>query len=268
MNKNDVMNKLTLYQVDAFAEHPFTGNPAAILVMKEWLSEEIMQNIAMENNLSETAFIVPEGDIFYIRYYTPLNEVELCGHATLASSFVLYNYYGQKGKTITFRTQKRGDLFIHLEEEVIVMDFPTDIYKKVDIPAGINEALGIEPEEAYWGLNDLMLVYRTEEQIRSVQANFELLKQVKARGVLITAPGNEVDFVSRFFAPLEGINEDPVTGSAHTTLIPYWHSITGKKSFKAKQLSKRGGTLYCSIDGDRVKIGGKAKHYLTGTISI
>lgn len=262
------MKNLTLYQVDAFAEQPFTGNPAAIFVMDQWLSEQTMQNIAMENNLSETAFIVPDEDVFQIRYYTPLNEVELCGHATLASSFVLYNFFGQKGNTITFRTQNRGELFINLEQDVIVMDFPIDSYKKVEIPAGINEALGIKPEEAYWGLNDLMLVYKNEEQIKSVQPNFELLKQVKARGILITAPGNDVDFVSRFFAPLEGINEDPVTGSAHTTLIPYWHSITGKKSFTAKQLSKRGGTLYCSIQGERVKIGGKAIHYLIGTVFI
>ncbi|MFA9392340.1 MAG: PhzF family phenazine biosynthesis protein [Prolixibacteraceae bacterium] len=262
------MKNFTLYQVDAFAEHPFSGNPAAVVILDEWISIELMQNIAMENNLSETAFIVPHKEVFNIRYFTPLNEVELCGHATLASAHVLFNFYGQKGKTITFRTQQRGDLLIVQDQQVIKMNFPCDNYKKVSVPNNVGAALGIEPLEAYWGLNDLMLVYETEEQIKSVVPNFDLLNGIEARGVLITATGSNVDFVSRFFAPREGINEDPVTGSAHTTLIPYWSQRLGKKALLAKQLSKRGGTIYCEMKGERVEIGGKAIHYLTGTISV
>lgn len=262
------MKEYTLYQVDAFAEKPFSGNPAAIVMLDQWLDKSTMQAIAMENNLSETAFIVPDVDVFLIRYFTPLNEVELCGHATLASAYVLFNHYNLKGKTITFRTQKRGDLLIQMEGELLLMNFPTDVFHKVEIPEGMNEALGHAPLEAYWGLNDLMLIYNSEEIIQQMRPNITLLKKIKARGVLVTAKGNTVDFVSRFFAPLEGIDEDPVTGSAHTTLLPYWHKKTGKTSFIAQQLSKRGGTLYCKYLNDRVEIGGKAIPYLKGTISI
>lgn len=262
------MKNITLYQVDAFAEKPFSGNPAAILVTDSWLPDETMQNIAMENNLSETAFIVPENDVFLIRYFTPMDEVELCGHATLASAYVLFQFFNQKGKNITFRTQKRGDLFISAQDDIIVMDFPTDKFTSTSLERAYTDALGIEAKEAYWGLNDIMLVFETEEQIQQMQPNFELLKTVKSRGVLVTAPGNSCDFVSRFFAPQVGINEDPVTGSAHTTLIPYWSNRLQKNDLLAKQISKRGGKLYCKHEGERVKIGGKAIHYLTGTISI
>ncbi|MDA3930915.1 MAG: PhzF family phenazine biosynthesis protein [Prolixibacteraceae bacterium] len=262
------MKNLTLHQVDAFAESPFTGNPAAVVIMDEWIPDITMQQIAMENNLSETAFIVFQNNRYNIRYFTPLNEVELCGHATLASAFVIFNIEKQSTSKITFRTQKRGDLFVSKEGDLLIMDFPADQYVKIKIPENIESKLGISPIEAYWGLNDLMLVFENEDQIKNMNPNFELLKEIDARGILITAKGDTMDFVSRFFAPLEGINEDPVTGSAHTTLIPYWSERLGKTVLLAKQLSKRGGTLYCDYLGERVKIAGKAIHYLTGTISI
>lgn len=266
--KPNKVKKFKLYQVDAFAEAPFSGNPAAVVVLDNWLEDKTLQNIAMENNLSETAFIIEKADHYLIRYFTPLNEVELCGHATLASAYVVINHMNPGDEEITFRTQKRGDLFVKTEGEILVMNFPTDIYKKVDVPEGTEAALGLKPIEAYWGLNDLMLIYNSEEEIAQIVPNPTLLKNIKARGVLVTAKGTKVDFVSRFFAPLEGIDEDPVTGSAHTTLIPYWHEKTGKKQFVARQLSKRGGILYCNYLNDRVEIGGKARPYLEGILSI
>lgn len=260
--------ELRIYQIDAFAEKPFTGNPAAVIVLDEWLPKEVMQNIAMENNLSETAFVVQEGNIYNIRYFAPVEEIELCGHATLASSYVLFKILKKEVDRLTFRTQTRGDLYVDFKDEVLTLDFPVDELQNAEIPEGTIESLKAMPSEAYWGKTDLMLVFESEEIIRKMEPNFEMLKAVKARGIMVTSKGNDVDFVSRFFAPLSGINEDPVTGSAHTTLIPYWSKKLGKSIMTAKQLSKRGGTLYCEHRIDRVKIGGKAIHYLTGTISI
>jgi len=262
------MINLPLYQVDAFAETPFSGNPAAVVLLPNWIETETMQNIAMENNLSETAFLVSCDLYFEIRYFTPYTEVELCGHATLASAYVLFHIFHLPHQTLFLKTMKRGDLSVTKKDELLILDFPTDQYKKTEIPSEVVEALNVKPVEAYWGLNDLMLVCETEEEIKQLEPNFELLKKVKSRGILVTAPGNEVDFVSRFFAPQVGINEDPVTGSAHTTLIPYWSNRLGKTTLLARQLSQRGGTIYCEMKGDRVKIGGKAIHYLSGEISL
>lgn len=262
------MKKYPLYQIDAFAKEPFTGNPAAVVIMDEWPEKQTMQNIAMENNLSETAFLVKTGEIYHVRYFTPTVEVDLCGHATLASGFVLFNFYGEKNNTIIFRTTSKGDLFISCMEDRIILDFPTDHFKAVQIPEFTLAALKIDPSEIYWGLNDLMLVYENEDQIREMKPNFEIMAKIPSRGIMVTAPGKEVDFVSRFFAPQSGILEDPVTGSAHTTLIPYWAERLGKTKMVARQLSKRGGTIYCELAGERVKIGGKAIHYLTGEIVI
>jgi PhzF family phenazine biosynthesis protein len=259
------MRNYPLYQVDAFAEKPFAGNPAAVVVLDKWLETQVMQNIAMENNLSETAFLVKQDEVYLVRYFTPTIEVDLCGHATLASGFVLFNFFGEE-KTITFRTTKKGDMYVSRKDDLVVLDFPTDDFSSTEIPELIVDALGEKPIEAYWGLNDLMLVYENEQQIQNMVPNFYLLGNVKSRGVCVTAPSKEVDFVSRFFAPQSGINEDPVTGSAHTTLIPYWANRLGKTTMIARQLSKRGGTIYCELVGDRVKIGGKAIHYLSGTI--
>jgi PhzF family phenazine biosynthesis protein len=261
------MKKYPLFQVDAFAEEPFSGNPAAVVIFDEWPDDVTMQNIAMENNLSETAFLVKKEEIYYIRYFTPTIEVELCGHASLASGFVLFNICREKNSTITLRTTTKGDLFVNQQDLKITLDFPTDRYKAIEIPDYVKEMLQTEPVEAYWGLNDLMLVFENEGQILNIKPNFEIMSKIPSRGVMITAPGTKTDFVSRFFAPQSGIPEDPVTGSAHTTLIPYWSNRLGKTQMIAKQLSKRGGTIYCEMCGDRVKIGGKAIHYLTGDIT-
>lgn len=262
------MNEIKLYQVDAFAEKPFSGNPAAVVLLKQWPEKQLMQNIAMENNLSETAFLVPDTDGYAIRFFTPLTEVELCGHATLASAFVLFKLLNEPQPLLTFTTTQRGQLFVSLKNEIIELDFPCDRIEKTLAGEEVVRAIGFQPLEAYRGISDLMLVFNNEEQIRNISPDFSLLKKVNLRGIIITAPGSDCDFVSRFFAPHEGIDEDPVTGSAHTTLIPYWHQQLGKTKMTAKQLSGRGGTLYCHYAGDRVKIGGKALHYLTGTIFV
>lgn len=262
------MKQLKLYQVDAFAEQAFSGNPAAVVVLSEWLDVALMQNIALENNLSETAFIIPEQEFYHIRYFTPLIEVELCGHATLASAFVVFNFLEIGTQKVCFRTQNRGDLYISKHNSILNMDFPTDKFESIEPQKELIDTIGIIPTEAFWGLNDVMLVYDNEDQIKAINPNFEELKDINTRGVLITAPGDNVDFVSRFFAPKAGINEDPVTGSAHTTLIPYWSKRLNKTKMIAKQLSKRGGTIYCENRGNRVSIGGKAIHYLTGNISL
>ena len=260
------MKPVTLYQIDAFAEQSFTGNPAAVVVLDEWIKEETMQNIALENNLSETAFLVQKDNLYEIRYFTPKSEVELCGHATLGSSFVLFELLNYTGATITFRTMNRGDLYVSKKGDIFELDFPTDILEEADFPAELTKALNVHPLKWLSGKTDLLLEYQNEEQIKAIEPNFEAMKRANVRGIIVTAPGNEVDFVSRFFAPGEGINEDPVTGSAHTTLIPFWYEKLGKQKMIAKQLSERGGKIYCEYAGNRVKIGGKAIHYLTGTI--
>ena len=262
------MKQLKLYQIDAFAEHPFTGNPAAVVMLDKWIDKKTMQNIALENNLSETAFLVKNDEVFEIRYFTPKVEVELCGHATLGSSFVLFELLGYKDKTITFRTSNLGDLFVTKADDIFVLNFPTDILDECILPKPIVDALAQTPVSWQMGATDILLEYENEEQIRKLSPDFEVMKKADVRGIIATARGTEVDFVSRFFAPHEGINEDPVTGSAHTTLIPFWHKKLGKTKMIAEQLSERGGTIYCEYAGERVKIGGKAVHYLTGTISI
>jgi len=262
------MLNLPFYQIDAFAEKPFSGNPAAVVILDNWLDKQLMQNIAEENNLSETAFIVAKDKNFEIRFFTPTVEVDLCGHATLASGFVLFNILNYKQNTITFVTQNSGNLLVSKEDEKIVLDFPCDNITKVNVPTIIREAFNIQPEQAFLGKTDLMLIFETEAQINKIEPNFDLLKNINVRGIIISAPGQNVDFVSRFFAPVSGINEDPVTGSAHTTLIPYWSEQLNKKEMEALQLSKRGGKIYCKLKGKRVIIAGHANHYLSGKISI
>ncbi|MBN2806921.1 MAG: PhzF family phenazine biosynthesis protein [Prolixibacteraceae bacterium] len=262
------MKKLSLYQIDAFAEQAFTGNPAAVVLLKEWLPDALMQQIAMENNLSETAFIVPMEDHFGIRFFTPVAEVALCGHATLASSYALFQLEGYQEKLLVFRTTHRGDLLISRKDDLYLLDFPADHVQSCDAPEGLIEAMSIAPIEIYSGTTDYLLVYPSEQDILKLSPNFERLKKVDARGIIVTAQGDSCDFVSRFFAPRLEINEDPVTGSAHTCLIPFWSQRIGKKEMKARQLSKRGGSLYCENRDTRVIIGGKAFHYLTGTIFV
>jgi PhzF family phenazine biosynthesis protein len=257
--------KLKLYQVDAFADRLFSGNPAGVCPLEKWIPDELMQNIAMENNLAETAFFVKEGNIFHIRWFTPVLEVDLCGHATLASAHVIFKHLNFKEEKIQFKS-KSGDLSVKKENDFLILNFPTDTLEKTETPIALAEGLGIAPKEAYKGISDYLLIYDNQKQIEKIQPDFRLLSKVIARGIIITAIGNDCDFVSRFFAPLSGINEDPVTGSAHTTLIPYWHKVLHKTEMTAMQLSKRKGKLKCKYLGERVEIGGKARTYLIGEI--
>ncbi|MCX6270758.1 MAG: PhzF family phenazine biosynthesis protein [Bacteroidetes bacterium] len=259
--------KLPLYQVDAFTDHLFGGNPAAICPLTNWIPDEVMQKIALENSLSETAFFVKDGHAYHIRWFTPTLEVRLCGHATLASSHVLFNHLGYKEDTIHFHS-KSGHLEVGKNGDLLVLDFPSDEPTRVAMPEGMAEAIGGIPKECYMGKTDYLLVFDTQEDIIRLQPDFHLLKQLPVRGIIITAKGDESDFVSRFFAPAAGVDEDPVTGSAHTTLIPYWSKLLGKRKMKAIQLSARRGHLDCENLGDRVLIGGECRTYLTGEITI
>jgi len=259
---------MKIYQVDAFSTRLFSGNPAAVVPMEEWLDPEIMQRIAMENNLAETAFIVPTGEGFHIRWFTPKVEVDLCGHATLATAHVLYNHLGFNGPELKF-TSRSGQLRVYREASRYVLDFPADEFDPAEMPEGMLEALGgKEPMFCYLGKTDYMVVYEKQSDIEQMKPDFTQLGKVKARGIIVTAPGEWVDFVSRFFGPQVGINEDPVTGSAHTTLIPYWGRQLAKTELTARQLSERGGDIFCKNLGSRVEIAGNAITYLEGNIQI
>lgn len=261
--------KLKMYQIDAFAERVFSGNPAAVCVLDSWLEDGLMQQIAAENNLAETAFVVKNNNQYDIRWFTPEIEVDLCGHATLASAFVLFKYYKHKTDTINLFSARSGMLNVQKETNgTLTLDFPTDEIVEVESVALINEALGIIPQQTFKGKTDYMVICKNQEEVERIIPNYFILDKVDTRGVIVTAQGNEVDFISRFFAPLCGIPEDPVTGSAHTTLTPFWASVLNKTTFIAKQLSKRGGSLYCEYLGDRVKISGNAVSYLEGEITI
>jgi PhzF family phenazine biosynthesis protein len=259
--------KLKIYQVDAFASGLFKGNPAAVVPLREWLSDEMMQNIAAENNLSETAFFVPESKNFHIRWFTPVSEVNLCGHATLATAHVLFNELNFQEEILSF-TSKSGILTVRKIGDLLQLNFPADTIAPEDSNPVFTEAFGFQATATLKGRTDYLLLFDSEEMIRNIKPNFHLLKQTDSRGIMITAKGNEVDFVSRFFAPNEGIDEDPVTGSAHTTLVPFWSGRLNKTEMTAFQLSERGGQLWCSLKDDRVLIAGKAVTYLRGEIEI
>jgi PhzF family phenazine biosynthesis protein len=259
--------KLQLFQADAFAAGLFKGNPAAIVPLQEWLSDELIQQIAMENNLSETAFFIPEGDHFHIRWFTPKAEVRLCGHATLATAHVLFNELNFQGDLLEFESLS-GILTVKKVGDKLRLDFPADFAQEVEPVDVFAEALGAQPAKTLKGRTDYLLLFDSEETIRTMKPNFHLLYQTDARGIMVTAQGDSVDFVSRFFAPGVGIDEDPVTGSAHTTLIPFWANRLGKTELTALQLSARGGQLWCTLSGERVFIAGKAVTYLRGEIEI
>jgi len=258
--------KLTLYQVDAFARQPFEGNPAAVCPLDEWLSDEMMQNIAMENNLSETAFFVKRESDYRLRWFTPATEVDLCGHATLATSHVIFDHLGYDRDVINFDTNS-GRLKIRKEGDRIVMNFPASEVNPVEVPDVLEDAVGLPPQELYKD-TDYLYVLENEEQLRNLDPDIRLMKEADARGIIATAPGDDVDFVSRFFAPAVGVDEDPVTGSAHTMLTPFWSSRLGKEKLVGRQISKRGGTVYCMMMGDRVELGGYAFTVLQGEMSI
>jgi len=226
-----------------------------------------MQQIANENNLSETAFAVPAGDCFEIRWFTPEMEVELCGHATLATAHVLFTHLNHPGDQICFDSIHSGKLNVTRDGERLTLDFPADRMEEMVVPELIVTALMTPPLKAFRGNTDFLFVFASESEIESMEPDFGLLAQVGGRGVIVTAPGNEVDFVSRFFAPQAGINEDTVTGSAHTSLTPYWAKVLGKKRLTARQLSARGGELICEDKGERVEISGHAVTYMKGELS-
>lgn len=259
--------KIKFYQVDAFTDKLFGGNPAGVCPLEEWLPDDVMQNIAFENNLAETAFFIINEKDFELRWFTPLSEVDLCGHATLATAHVIFNHLGYSREKIVFHSRS-GELTVKQNEDLLVLNFPADNTRKIEIVEELYNGFGKKPLEMFKGKTDYMLVYETQKDIEDMIPDFNLIEKSKARGVIVTAKGDEVDFVSRFFAPLVGINEDPVTGSAHTTLIPYWAEKLGKKELTAMQLSNRKGNLLCKLINGRVEIAGNAVTYLEGSIKI
>ncbi|MBS1506674.1 MAG: PhzF family phenazine biosynthesis protein [Bacteroidetes bacterium] len=259
--------EIKIYQVDAFAETLFAGNPAAVCPLHEWLPDAVMQNIAMENNLAETAFYVYEKEGLRIRWYTPTVEVDLCGHATLATAHVLFHHENYSGEKIVFNSRS-GPLTVTRTSEKLTLNFPVDTLTEVKPIPELEKGLGIAPLKTFKGKTDYMLVFAKESQIKSMQPDFKEIAKVNARGVIVTAPGDTVDFVSRFFGPQSGVDEDPVTGSAHTSLTPYWAGVLKKNTLEAIQLSRRQGKLSCTLAGDRVEISGKAKTYLIGKIFV
>ncbi len=257
---------MNIYQVDAFTSYVFGGNPAAVCPLDEWLPHKQMQLIAMENNLSETAFFVKEDDKYNIRWFTPEIEIDLCGHATLASAHVIFNYLGHHSDEIIFRFGG-GRLSVRKAGSFLSMDFPAVNYEKGKITELIEKSLGKKPLEVYKA-RDLMAVFERQDDIESLWPDFSTMLEIEHLGIIATAPGDEADFVSRFFAPRAGINEDPVTGSAHCMLIPFWADRLRKQELRAFQLSARGGELFGRHNGDRVEITGKAVTYMTGEIHI
>ena len=258
--------KIQLYQIDAFASRVFAGNPAAVCPLENWLEDDLMQAIAMENNLSETAFFVSLEKGYHIRWFTPASEVDLCGHATLASAYVLFTYLDPSMAKVSFHSRS-GQLTVSKQGDLLSMDFPSQPPVPCKAPGEMIEALGKKPSEVLRS-QDYFVLFPSEEEIRALDPDMSLLKKIDLRGVTVTAKGKDVDFVSRFFAPKYGVNEDPVTGSAHCALVPYWANKLGKKDLLAHQVSKRGGELFCRDQGDRVIISGRAVAYMEGVISI
>ena len=257
-----------MYQVDAFASKLFSGNPAAVVILESPLSEDLMQSIALENNLSETAFININESPIPIRWFTPTLEVDLCGHATMASAKILFEHFPDiAGSEISF-SSKSGILKVSKNAEDICLNFPADDPELQEMDALFAEALGKSPIEILRGTDDFLAVFETEQQIQTMNPDFTKLAKINSRGVVISAPGNDVDFVSRCFFPQTGVDEDPVTGSAHTMLIPYWAKQLDKIEFKAHQLSARGGALDCKLINDRVLISGKSVVYFEGYIHL
>jgi len=256
--------ELTLYQIDAFTDKVFKGNPASVCPLEHWLSDTDLQAIAEENNLSETAFYVPAEAGFHLRWFTPKAEVDLCGHATLATAFVIFNLSDYADETVKFETRS-GELAVTKSHDWLVMDFPSQPGKPCATPPLLVEGLGKAPIEVL-SSEDYMAVFENEEDVTDLKPNFDALSKLDLRGVMVTAIGKDVDFVSRFFAPRHGINEDPVTGSAHCALTPYWSGKLNKTKLSAKQVSKRTGYIECELKGNRVLLSGKAVKYMEGKI--
>jgi PhzF family phenazine biosynthesis protein len=254
------------YVVDAFSDKVFGGNPAAICVMDQWLSDELMMNITIENNLSETAFTVKEKDKYKLRWFTPGGEVDLCGHATLACAYIIFNYFETDLQKVVFSTMS-GDLIVNKYDDLYELDLPAYDLREVEITQEMIDAIGATPIEAYLG-RDLLCIFDNEDTIRYMKPNMDKLKQLDGLLLQVTAAGREVDCVSRSFAPKLSIMEDPVCGSGHCHIAPYWINKLNKQQIVAYQASKRGGTLYCSMEKDRVKLSGKASLYSIADIYI
>ena len=261
--------KIPLFYIDAFSSEVFKGNPAAVCLLESWLPDEVLQSIAAEHNLSETAFVVREDkEVFQLKWFTPKVEVDLCGHATLSAAHVLFSIYSFGNKPILFKT-KSGILPVtHSSDGKITLDFPAAKAEPYKITQELTEALGCSFTEAYTTRNQLLVVLNSEKEIANLSPDFIKLKELEARAIMVTARGSDCDFVSRFFAPKVGINEDPVTGSAHCSLVPYWSNKLKKTTIHARQLSERTGELWCQLSGDRVMISGYAITYMQGMISI
>ena len=258
--------KLDIYYVDAFSHETFEGNPAAV-IFSNLNDDNLMQNIAAENNLSETAFVNVTENENIIRWFSPTKEVDLCGHATLASAFVYFNYINTGKETIEFKSNG-GILIVNKKDNLLELDFPKDTFTQINNRDVIGDAVGLKPIETYKGQINLMAVYENEEDILNLKPDFNKIIKLAGQGLIVTAPGLHHDFVSRYFCPKYGINEDPVTGSAHTTLTPYWSDKLSTKKLLAKQVSKRGGELFCENKDERVLIGGNAVLYMKGSINI
>lgn len=260
------MAEIRFYQIDSFTGNVFGGNPAGVCPLAAELPDETMQKIAAENNLSETAFIFTREGRLHIRWFTPETEVDLCGHATLASAHVMFHHEGFTGQILEFQS-KSGALRVKNKGDILELDFPVSLYEPCGEPEGLAEALGFKPAEVYASA-DYMAVFENEQDIVEMKPDFAALKKLSLRGVIVTAKGSSCDFVSRFFAPNIGIDEDPVTGSAHCLLTPYWTEKLNKKLLTARQVSKRGGLLFCTLDYDRVLIAGRCADYLKGTVTL
>jgi len=258
--------QIPLYQIDAFSSQVFSGNPAAVCPLEEWLDDSVLQAIAQENNLSETAFFVPETSGYGVRWFTPTSEVDLCGHATLAAAFVIFNDIDTTLREVTFRSRS-GKLRVFREEKLLSMDFPSQPPVPCEVRQDLIHGLGKRPMELLRS-EDYLAVFGRDKDILELDPDMRALKRLDLRGVIVTARGEAVDFVSRFFAPKYGVDEDPVTGSAHCALTPYWSNRLGKKMLRARQVSRRGGELYCTDCGDRVIISGHAVKFMEGTVTI
>lgn len=259
---------IPIYQADAFTSELFGGNPAAVCPLKEWLPDALMQKIALENNLAETAFFVKNERGYLLRWFTPELEIDLCGHATLASAHILFTALGHEGDTIHFDSVKAGVLTVTRNGDRYTLDFPSRPPFAADVPEGLIAALGGTKPKEVLRSRDYMLVYENQDEILNMVPDHSALAKIDTLGVIVTAPGKEVDFVSRFFAPAAGVSEDPVTGSAHCNLIPYWAGKLGKNTLRAYQLSTRKGELWCELKGDRVTMAGNGVTYLKGEIYI
>lgn len=257
---------IPIYQVDAFTDRRFGGNPAAVCPLERWLEDELLQSIAAENNLSETAFFVREGGRHRLRWFTPAVEVDLCGHATLASAYVILERLAPHLECVAFDTRS-GELLVRRAGDLLEMDFPAVRAKPVEDGGLVAEGLGRAPREV-WAARDFLAVYESEDDVRALAPDMTKVAALDRFAVIATAPGRDCDFVSRFFAPAKGVPEDPVTGSAHCTLAPYWGERLGKRELRARQVSKRGGEILCGLAGDRVKLRGRAVMYLEGSISV